>query len=93
MHLNCSSPATVVLNNPEVVTLTDSAPNLFNELFIVNNTLIRSDFISVISIVSVNLISYLTVVVLVYLFVLFYFYTNNKLNSSESCADNDYLSI
>lgn len=93
MHMNCSSPATVVLNNPEVVTLTDTAPSLFNELFTVNSTLVRSDFVNTINIISVSLISYLTVVILTYLFVLFYFYTNNKLNSSESCADNDYLSI
>jgi len=93
MHVNYSSPAAITLNNPEVVTLTDSAPSLFNELFIVNNALVRSDFINTVTLVSVNLISYLTVVTLIYLFVLFYFYTNNKLNSSESCADNDYLSI
>ena len=93
MQLNCSSPAVVALNNPEVITLVDTNLGLFNEMYTINNALIRSDFVYTVSSTCINLISYLTMLVLVYMFVIFYFYTNNKLNTSESCADNDYLSL
>lgn len=91
--LNYNSPVSLVLSNPEVVTIINDSNTLFDELFVTSKVLIRSDFINVINVTLVNFVSYLSVISLIYLFIIFYFYTNNKLNTSESSSDNDYLSI
>lgn len=93
MQLSCDLPVAVVLNNPEIVSLAGPNLSLFNDMYCISSSLLRSDFVLLSSSTYINLISYLTVILSIYLFILLYFYTNNKLNTSESSSDNDYLSI
>lgn len=89
-----NAPTLFVLENPELVDdAGDTITNFFFNSNVVSLTLLKSESINYISILSFSLVSYVLFLAGVYLFVVIYFYSNNKLNSSETSIDNDYISV
>jgi len=94
MSLFFNAPALFVLENPELVDdAGDSITNFFFSSNIVNLTLLKTEPINYINMFSFSLVSYVCFLAVVYFFVVIYLYSNNKLNSSETSADNDFISL
>jgi len=92
------TPTLLVLENPELIDFNTAGSITHHRLFNLSCTswsftLLKSEYVDSINTLSSSLVSYLMAIYLIYLFVVLYFYTNNKLNTSEVSADNDYISI
>jgi hypothetical protein len=87
------SPTLLVLNNLELATIDSGFRPLDDSLSILTRTLVKYGALDVFSNLVSSFASYLVILMLVYTFLIIYFFNNNKLNTSEVAADNDYLSL
>lgn len=94
MSLFFNAPTLFVLENPELL---DDAGGIVTDSFfsssVVNLTLLKNEHMSYINMFSSSLVTYICFLAVIYLFLVMYFYSNNKLNSSEVSSDNDYISL
>lgn len=94
MCLFFNAPTLFVLENPELIDdVGGTATDFFFSSAVVNLTLLKNEHMSYITMFSSSLVSYICFLSLLYLFMVIYFYSNNKLNSSETVSDNDYISL
>lgn len=91
--ITSSSPTLLALNNLELIFIDSGFKLLDDSMLILTRTLVKYNTVSSIDNVLSGFISYLVFITLVYSFLVVYFFNNNKLNTSEVSADNDYLSI
>jgi len=87
-------PLISLLLSPEVIDyLTPQSPVDYDNNFIMNLAIVKNDYINYITLFSASITSYVIFISIVYSLLIFYFYTNNKLNSSELSSDNEYISV
>lgn len=90
---NLNLPTLVVLGNLELLNIDCGFRPIEDSLMVLTKVLTKYSVVNTIDNLLVDFMSFMVLLVLIYLFLIFYFFNNNKLNVSETSADNDYISI